>query len=100
MKYIKKNEFRKNNSKEYTGHPTYIYAQVGNEFIFVGITHAKITDGIKNIQLERNPNPKDKRPSYMRPFADKKHKSSFGKKLKGWKLTENDKKKALKLKIK
>ncbi len=100
MKYIRKNEFRKNNSKEYKGHPAYIFAQVGNEFIFVGITHADITDGIRNIKLEKNPNPADNSPSYMRPFANKKHKANFGKKQKGWSITERDKNKARKLKIK
>ena len=42
-KEIKKNEFRKNNSRETGGHPTYIYAQIGKKLKFIGITHAYIT---------------------------------------------------------
>ena len=90
---IKRNEFRKNNTKKYKGHPTYIYAQIGDEFLFVGITHSEITNGVKNIKLDKNPNPKDKKNAYFRPFTDKMGKSSFGKKLKGWTISENDKNK-------
>ena len=35
-KEIKKNEFRKNNSKEGQGHPAHIYAQKGKKFIYIG----------------------------------------------------------------
>lgn len=89
----KRDEFRKNNSKQGKGHPAYIYVQKGKEFIYVGITHAEITDGMKNIPLDHNPDPKDKRESYMRPKSEKGNRSIFGKKLKGWKMSESDKKK-------
>lgn len=93
-----KDEFRKRNTKQGRGHPAYIYMQKGKEFYFVGITHAEITDGIKNIPLEKNPEPKKKRKAYMRPKTETANKSSFGKKLKGWKMTEKDKKKIKKIK--
>lgn len=89
---IKKNEFRKNNSKKTAGHPTYIYAQIGNEFKFIGITHSDITDSVKNIELQKNPEPKNKSKAYVRPNPEKAHKASFGTKLKGWCFSQEDKK--------
>ncbi len=94
-KEIKKNEFRKNRE---TSHPTYIYAKVGKEFKCIGLTHAKMTSGIKNIPLEKNPNPKDSRKAYARPTPVRKHISSFGKKLDGWFFSDVDKEKIKKIK--
>ena len=54
QKESKKDEFRK--EKE-TGHPAYIYAKIGNKFKYIGITHSKITEGMENIKLDKNPNP-------------------------------------------
>lgn len=89
-KEIKKDEIRKNKD---TRHPAYIYAKVGNEFKYLGITHAKITDGVKNIPLDKNPNPKDKKKSYVRPKAEKSKTSRFKAKEKGWSLSKKDKEK-------
>ena len=88
-----KDEFRRNNSKDGRGHPAYIFEEAGDEYKFVGITHSEYTKGIKNISLDSNPNPKDKRKAYMTSKSDKKKKSSFGKKIKGWKMSSSDKKK-------
>ena len=88
---IKKNEFRKNKG---TLHPAYIYAKVGNEYKFIGLTHSKITDGVKNIKLEKNPNPKDGRTAYMKPVVESGKTNKFSKKKKGWNLSVQDKKKA------
>lgn len=63
QKETKKNEFRKNKA---SGHPAYIYAKVGNDYKFIGITHSSITDGVKNIKLDKNPDPKDKRKANAR----------------------------------
>ncbi len=92
-KEIKKNEFRKNNSRRTAGHPTYIYAQEGDEYKFIGITHSPITDDIDNIPLEKNPEPGNKTKAYIRPNPAKAHKSSFGSKLKGWFFSDADKEK-------
>ena len=78
-----RNEFRKKNSKDGRGHPTYIYARQGDDYFYIGITHAEITKGVKNITLEKNPNPKDSRSAYFRPRAEKNNRASFSKKLKG-----------------
>ena len=94
----KRNEFRKNNSKDGRGHPSYIYARQGDDYFYLGLTHSPITKGVKNIELEKNPDPKDKRQAYVRPKAEKKNKSSFGKKLIGWFFSDNDKEKIKKYK--
>lgn len=93
----KRNEFRKKNSKDGRGHPTYIFARQGNDYIYLGLTHAEVTKGIKNIPLESNPNPSDKRKAHVIPKVQRNNKSSFGKKLKGWFFSKNDKSKIDKL---
>ena len=89
--WVRRDEFRKNRSKGAGGHPAYIYAKVGNRYRFLGITHSPVTQGVKNIPLEKNPNPNDARPSYMRPKARSENVASFGKVKEGWKLSEADK---------
>ncbi|MBR2322973.1 MAG: hypothetical protein IKA54_05220 [Clostridia bacterium] len=89
--------FRKLDNKEVQGHPTYIYAKVGNEYKYLGLTHSNITNNVKNIKLEKNPNPKDSRTSYVRPNAGKANRSEFGKQLNGWHFSEQDKKKVNKI---
>ena len=95
QKESKKDEFRK--EKE-TGHPAYIYAKIGNKFKYIGITHAKITDGMENIKLDKNPNPKDQKESYIRPYSQQKSVNKFKKVLIGWFLSKSDKDKIDKLK--
>ncbi|MDE6415201.1 MAG: hypothetical protein K2K48_07275 [Anaeroplasmataceae bacterium] len=97
-KEIKRNEFRKANDKKFGAHPTYIYAQKGKKFIFIGITHAAITDEMENIPLEKNPESGNKSQAYLRPIPDEAHRSTFGAKLKGWFFSDSDKKKVEKIK--
>ena len=99
-KEIKKNEFRPNHSKGGGGHPTYIYAQEGKEYKFIGITHSPITDEMDNIPLDKNPEPNNQTKAYIRPKPGKAHRSSFGSKLKGWFFGESDKKKVEEVKKK
>lgn len=87
-------EFRKSHAKGLQGHPTYIYAKVGREYKFIGLTHAEITDRMTNIPLDCNPDPQDSAPAFLRPTVDKAERSSFGRAEKGWKFTPEDKKKA------
>ena len=93
-----RNEFRKKNGKDGRGHPTYVYARQGDDYFYIGLTHAKITKGVKNIPLEKNPNPKDKRAAFFRLQAEKNNRASFGKKLHGWSFSDNDKEKIKKYK--
>lgn len=51
--WVRRDEFRKNRSKGAGGHPVYIYAKVGNRYRFLGITHSPVTQGVKNIPLEK-----------------------------------------------
>lgn len=91
----KRNEFRTCFSKKAKGHPTYIYEKVGERYRYIGITHAQITKGLRNIPLEKNPNPKDDRQSYMRPKTDEDKVSLFEKKPRSdWKFSKNDRKTA------
>ena len=97
MKRNKKSGFRKgfrkmnNKRTDKYGHPTYVYAKVGKEYKYIGITHSPITKGVVNIRLEVNPNPKDKSAAYVRPKAEKADRSKFGKRLDGWKFADKDK---------
>ena len=89
-KEIKKDEFRRNKD---TQHPAYIYARVGNEYKFLGITHSSVTNGVKNIKLDKNPNPKDNRTAFVRPKAERENQNRFKKKSVGWKMSRSDKEK-------
>lgn len=40
------------------GHPSYIYDEYEDQYKYIGITHAKITQGVKNKKLRCNPNVK------------------------------------------
>lgn len=86
----KQKEFRKLNSKAGTGHPTYIYAKVGDTYQYIGITHSPITRGVKNIPLDENPDPHDRRASYVKPKPERDHRANFGKRLEGWRFGKTD----------
>ena len=90
----KRDEFRTCFSRKYR-HVTYIYAKKNGKYSYIGLTHAEITDNIRNIPLEQNPNPKDNRASFMRPTADTEKVTLFEKKpKKDWHFSKTDKKKA------
>ena len=71
-----RDEFRKKN-KDSNGHPNYIYRKVGNNYEYIGMTHSPITRGIKNIELDKNPNPKDKEKAYLKPTPERASKKDF-----------------------
>ena len=95
QKEVKKDEFRRNKK---TQHPAYIYAKVGNEYKYIGITHSQITEGMSNIKLDKNPNPDDKKTAFARPKAEKSKTNNFKSAEKGWKLSKKDKDKLNKIK--
>lgn len=97
QKEVKKDEFRKNKINR---HPVYIYAKEGNKFKFIGVTHAEITQGVKNIRLDKNPNPKDDRPAFVRPKTESAKTNNFKSKEKDWKLSKSDKQKIDKIRNK
>lgn len=92
-----RSEFRKNKK---SGHPAYIYASFGNEFIYLGLTHSDVLkNGIKCIKLEKNPNPNDEKIAYVKPFPEHLKQNKFSKQVyKNWSFTENDQKKVNKIK--
>lgn len=90
----KKKKFRpqfRRGRKVNAGHPVYVYDQKNGVFHYIGLTHSKITKGLKNIPLEKNPNPNDKRQSFVRPKTEKSN-AKFQTTYKDWSLTKRDKK--------
>lgn len=87
-KAVKKDEFRYNKTNK---HPAYIFAHIGHDFKFLGITHSPITEGVENIELSVNPNKKDKHKSYIRKVPGQQRCNRFGPKDKDMKLAKKDK---------
>ncbi len=89
MAYKKiKVEYRKNYKIK---HPVYLYAydEKTKKYKYIGITHASITKGIKNIPID-NPNPKDKKQSYFRPKPSSDKEKVFSKYKYPWKTTRRN----------
>ena len=97
MKKIQnRSEFRKNKK---SGHPAYIYAKVGNDFVYLGLTHSDVTQGVKNIKLEHSPDPYSNDVVFIRSSSEKLRTNKFSKQTyKNWSFTENDQKKINKIK--
>ena len=88
QKESKRSEFRKNKTTE---HPAYIFAKIGNKYKYIGLTHSEITDGVRNIKLDKNPNPKDKSTAYARTKTEQARTNDFKQKEKAWKFSKSDK---------
>ena len=94
----KKKEFRyhkipvkSKNGKTYEiYHPTYVFLEKGNIYIYVSITHSNHINDKIIIQLRQNPNPKDKRESYWVAKIKNDRKDTFGKREKNWKIDPQD----------
>ena len=71
-------------------HPKYIWRKRGNIYDYHSITHSKEINGKHLIKLRKNPSPKDKKEAYYNPESESDVKSTFGKKLKNWKLDPLD----------
>ena len=85
--------FRKFKNAKFTGHPQYVYDEQGREYKVLGITSSPKTNGVLNVRLERNPEPNNSKVAYVRPKTDKVDKGVRNERLKGWKFSDNDKKK-------
>lgn len=72
------------------GHPIYVIHKEQDKKEYIGMTHAKITKGIKNFKLNKNPNPKDSTDAYFRPAVDYTT-EKINKKYVDWKLDPSDK---------
>lgn len=90
-KGVPRNEFRRRRKGGGDGHIQHIYRKVGNTFVFIGITHSDVTRGVKNIKLDKNPDPKDKRASYIKPTPERASTGEFHKKPeKGMQFADSD----------
>jgi hypothetical protein len=86
-------------------HPSYIHEKDGGKYKHFGLTHKdKPVDGIKPERLDRNPNPRDKKPAYFIPVEKVDNKKHFKKDAKfqydDWKMSSADKEKINKYKKK
>lgn len=86
-KKIPKNEFRYNYD---TKHPNYIFLETGNKYRSFGITHKDKTFNKSNMPLIQNPNPSDKKNSYLRHGVVSSKKSNYGKKLDNFSFNDVD----------
>ena len=82
--------FKKNGKIKKLRHPTYAFLKIGNTFLYVVITHSKIVNGIKTIELRLNPNPNDNRKAYRSKTIEKDTKDRFGKPNKKWRMDPHD----------
>ena len=88
-KYIPRNEFRYNNSREASGHPHYVFGSKDGRYYSLGITsHPK--KEYPYYSLQKSPNPSENSPNYIqrKPFRTKS--SFYGKPLKGWSFSQED----------
>ena len=94
----KKSEFRfrkietinKRGRKRMIRHPTYIFYEKGNLYIYVPLTHSsKVTNRVV-IRLRINPNPRDPQLSYRVKEVSEDTKDRFGRRRKGWKMDKQD----------
>lgn len=97
VKNTKRNKYKAIHKFKYnmvTKHPAYIHSKQNDKYLYVSLTHAKQTKNKKNIPLKQNPNPKDKKQSFVLP--QKKittNNKTFNKKsYNSWKFCNEDKK--------
>lgn len=81
-----------------SGHPAYIYEKVGGKYKFLGITESPVTQGVKNIKLEQNPEPDNPEHAYIKTKYEVNSENQFKERKKGWELTPSDKEKIKKYK--
>lgn len=84
--------FRKFHSKETTGHPSYVFDEEGNKYKILGITGSPTTNGVLNVKLKKNPEPNNNDDAFVHTQPSEIKKGVRNKKLKGWKFSEEDKK--------
>lgn len=83
--------FRKFHDKTTTAHPQYVYGDDGKRYKVLGLTSSPETNGVLNVRLKENPEPKNTSPAYVRPTPATINKGVQNTKLKGWKLSNADK---------
>lgn len=94
----RKNEFRfhkvefktKGGKNYYILHPSYVFLEKGNIYIYVTITHSNHVEGLLVVKLRENPNPIDERDSFRVVEIREDTKDKFGRRIQGWKINELD----------
>ena len=97
-KLKKKSEFRFHSvtakttkgKKTIKEHPTFIFLQNGDIYIYVQLTHSKRIKGKVLIKLKKNPNPLDIRDSYYIEEICKDKMDNFGKIRRSWRMDQKD----------
>lgn len=84
--------FRKIRNAQFTGHPVYVFGEDGKDFLVLGITRSSETNGILNIPLTKNPEPKNEERAYLRPKIMRVSKGVENEVQKGWHFSNADKK--------
>ena len=94
----RKREFRYHNIEIINGngtitkirHPSYVFLEKGNIYIYISITHSDNVENAIVIKLRKNPNPRDKRDSYRIAEIKEDTKDRFSKNLKKWVMDLED----------
>ena len=71
-------------------HPSYIFLEKGNVYIYVTITHSKEVEGYVLTKLIQNPDPSDNQDAYVVLDVRQDIKSSFGARRIGWFIVKDD----------
>ena len=78
-------------------HPSYIFLQKGNEFIYVTITHSNHVPNRTVIKFRKNPNPDDSKDAYFVVEIKQDTMDRFGKRHDDWSIDPLDDEKIRKL---
>ena len=71
-------------------HPSYVFLEKGNIYIYISITHSDNVENSIVIKLRKNPNSHDKRDSYRIKEIKEDTKDRFSKRLKKWVMDLED----------
>lgn len=92
-KYKPRNEFRRNVSASAQGHFDYVFGETETHFKSLGLTtHPSREDRVPHYPLKKNPNPNDKRQSFLRlkvRSTNKKYLPDEGRR-EGWSFSKED----------
>ena len=90
FRYYKVEVINEKGNKHSIWHPSYIFLEKGNTYIFVTITHSNKIENEIVIELKRNPNPKDNRKAYWVARIKCDTKDRFTRRRNGWSIDEGD----------
>ena len=90
FRYHKIDVIRKNGKKTKILHPTYIFLEKGNVYIYVSLTHSFAIKNRIVIKLNKNPNPIDYRDSYVVVDFKEDTKDRFGDRKQDWTIDDQN----------